>query len=417
MAKQSELLALAKLRQRTRYPGYKCIGDDDYHAGAYECDFVSPYTKTAGNIDAKIMVMLQDWASDEFLRGPFHEPSAKLGHSPNLPTNRNLIRLLKTTFGVTLPDVYGTNLFPFVKPGEMAGDIPDKDMVAAARQFGLPQIRIVSPKLVICLGLVTFNALRQVCDLSAIRPIESAIESPFDIGSIRVWCQAHTGARGQNNRNKGGVDRVSEDWRKMKADFGSSRGNRAFQQGGGLRAVQATHSETSKKIIKVPKRTLPVTLTQNKMNIFILNNKAFERRHREIYPLDDKLNGFAIYDYDDEQICRNSDLARIEPGDFALVFGMDRKVKEIFRVTGTKRAYAQDVGKNVFVIYGEHFGTLVQPMKYPDFIAMNELSCSRVDAKNNFTIGMLVTSCTNSQYKNLQELKTRWQPTPVTPRG
>jgi hypothetical protein len=220
MAKQSELLALAKLRQRTRYPGYKCIGD--YHAGAYECDFVSPYTKTAGNIDSEIMVMLQDWASDGFLSGPVHEPSVKLGHSPNLPTNRNLIRLLKITFGLTLPDVYGTNLFPFVKAGEMTGEIREKDMVLAARQFALPQIRIVNPKLVICLGLATFNALRQVCDLPACRPCSVAIENPVDIGTIRVWCQAHTGARGQNNRNKDGVSRVPDDWLRMKADLATT---------------------------------------------------------------------------------------------------------------------------------------------------------------------------------------------------
>jgi hypothetical protein len=58
MDKQDALLALAKLRQGTRWPGYNCIGD--YHAGAYECDLVSPYTKSAGNVDAEIMVMLQD---------------------------------------------------------------------------------------------------------------------------------------------------------------------------------------------------------------------------------------------------------------------------------------------------------------------------------------------------------------------
>jgi predicted nucleic acid-binding protein len=41
MAKQSDLLALAKLRQRTRYPGYKCIGD--YHEGAYESLLISAW--------------------------------------------------------------------------------------------------------------------------------------------------------------------------------------------------------------------------------------------------------------------------------------------------------------------------------------------------------------------------------------
>src|SRR6266496_4304713 len=276
MDKQSELLALAKLRQRTRYPGYKCIGD--YHAGAYECDFVSPYTKTAGNVDAEIMVMLQDWASDEFLSGTFHEPSAKLGHTPSLPTNRTLSRLLNTTFGLTLRDIYGTNAFPFAKLGGMSASIPRADLITAARQFALPQVRVVNPKLVICLGLATFNALRQAYGLRQCPTLIAAIENPFNIGTARVWCQAHTGAFGQNNRNKGGVDRVSDDWRKMKADLGANR-NRALQRGG-LAAVQATHSETGRKIIKVSDRSRPVTLMESKMNIFILNNKALERRHR-----------------------------------------------------------------------------------------------------------------------------------------
>src|ERR1051325_114708 len=56
--KRSQLLKLAKVRQATRWSGYKCIGD--YHEEAYECDHVSPYSKTAGNLDADIMVVLQD---------------------------------------------------------------------------------------------------------------------------------------------------------------------------------------------------------------------------------------------------------------------------------------------------------------------------------------------------------------------
>lgn len=220
MSKQSELLALAKLRQRTRYPGYKCIGD--YHSGAYECDFVSPYTKSAGNVDAEIMVMLQDWSSDDSLSGKFDEPSAKLGHTPSLPTNPNLSRLLNETFGLGLRDVYGTNLFPFVKLGGMSESILHADLVKAARQFALPQISIVNPKLVICLGLVTFNALRRACDLKPCSNMHSAIDSHFSIDAVRVWCQAHTGALGQNNRNKGGVNHVSDDWHRMKVDVGAS---------------------------------------------------------------------------------------------------------------------------------------------------------------------------------------------------
>jgi len=217
MGKDAELLALARRRQSTKWKPYTGIGA--YHGGRYECDFVSPYTKSAGNVDAEIMVMLQDWSSDESMREEaFDEETASLGYTPSLPTNKTLIELLDRTLGLTLRDAYATNLFPFIKPGKMSDRIPQRDLIAAAHQFALPQIRIVNPKLVICLGLVTFNALRRACDLNACRPFSVAIENPFNIGSTRVWCQAHTGGLGQKNRNRTGVSLAPDDWLRMKAD-------------------------------------------------------------------------------------------------------------------------------------------------------------------------------------------------------
>lgn len=263
MNKRAKLLALAKLRQATRWPGYNCIGD--YHEGAYECDLVSPYTKTAGNVNAEIMVMLQDWASDGFLSGPFHEPSAMLGHTPSRPTNRNLTKLLDRVFGLTLRDTYGTNLFPFVKLGGMSDPIPQADVITAAQQFGVPQIHIVNPKLVICLGLVTFNALRQACGLSPTQNLPSAIDSPFNIGSTRVWGQAHTGRL----NNRGGFERVLTDWRRMKNDV---YGTKAFRQNDQPHR-EMTNNATRKDITRVPDPTRslimmrPLTTKQNKMKI------------------------------------------------------------------------------------------------------------------------------------------------------
>lgn len=160
--------------------------------------------------------MLQDWSSDESLRLDLDKETVKLGYTPDLPTNRNLVRLLNANFGLSLAEVYGTNLFPFIKQGAMSAAIPQKDLVRAAHEFGLPQIQIVAPKLVICLGLVTFNALRRACDLALSRNLQSAIESHFVYESAQVWCQAHTGVLGQNTRNRGGVNRVSKDWQRMK---------------------------------------------------------------------------------------------------------------------------------------------------------------------------------------------------------
>jgi restriction system protein len=117
---------------------------------------------------------------------------------------------------VELADVYGTNLFPFIKKGGMSSSIPMNDLIRAAKEFALPQIRIVRPKLIVCLGLNTFNALRIACKHPPVQRMNEAIASPFTFDESRIWCQAHTGARGQNNR---GRERVAEDWRKMKVDF------------------------------------------------------------------------------------------------------------------------------------------------------------------------------------------------------
>jgi restriction system protein len=215
MNKRSALKRLARKRQRARWPGYKNIGD--YHGGIYECAHVSPYTKSACNVDSAIMVFLQDWTSDESIRRGRDEDCITLGYTPALPTNRNLIRLLQAHFGVSLRDIFATNLFPFIKPRHMGHAIPRRDLVRAAVEFALPQIRIVRPALVICLGLPTFNALREACGQPRVYPLAEAIRSPFLFEGARIWCQAHTGGQGQAMRNAGRA-KVPGDWRRMKRD-------------------------------------------------------------------------------------------------------------------------------------------------------------------------------------------------------
>lgn len=215
MDKRTQLLALARKRQLTRRPGYAGIGD--FHGGIYECEFVSPYTKSAGNVDAAVMVLLQDWSSADRLAGPVDEVARELGYTPGLPTNRNLARLLQVHFGLALRDTYASNLFPFVKPGDLSTRIPAADLLWAAQEFALPQIAIVQPRLVVCLGLASFNALRGARGLKRTTSLEDGIASPFELDDAQVWCQAHTGALGRANRNRQGADRVSDDWSQMAA--------------------------------------------------------------------------------------------------------------------------------------------------------------------------------------------------------
>ena len=86
------------------------------------------------------------------------------------------------------------------------------DLAATARLFGLPQIEVVQPLLVICLGLEAFNAIREACAQVRVKSLEQAIEGPFRHSGTKIWCQAHTGARGQRSR---GAVKVGTDWSRM----------------------------------------------------------------------------------------------------------------------------------------------------------------------------------------------------------
>jgi restriction system protein len=219
MLKSERLYQLARKRQKARWPGYACVGD--FHCGAYECDHVSPYTKSAGNEDSPIMVVLQDWSSEDRLRSTLDREAMELGHSPGLLTNRNLIALLDQHLNLNLGDVFATNLFPFVKPGGLSAAIPQADLVRAAGEFAIPQIKIVDPVIVICLGARVYDAIRKVQGLKLVNGMSERIKSPFSIGGSQVWCQSHTGALGTNNRNRSGVDRVNADWEGMAEEFRS----------------------------------------------------------------------------------------------------------------------------------------------------------------------------------------------------
>lgn len=169
----------------------------DFHNGGYDFDdHVVPYSKSAFNLNAKIMIILQDWASENFLNRPINEVQKQLGHDPVLPTNKNLFRLLDKFFDLEFSEVYATDVFPFVKSGDMGTKIPMADMVLAANQFAIPQIKIISPKLVICLGRQTFNSIRKASGLKEISLSEPLEKNNFSIGNSIVIGAHHVGGMG-----------------------------------------------------------------------------------------------------------------------------------------------------------------------------------------------------------------------------
>jgi restriction system protein len=208
--KDKAMLVLARRRQADVIEGYGNIGD--YHGGRYEVDYVSPWTRSASNFDADVMIVAQDWASHDYLSAPYRPYLVELGYDPALVTNRNLHRLLERHLAITFNATFATNVFPFVKAGGMSASIGSRPLLYSCEEYLVPQIAIVEPRLVICLGKAAYGSLRAVAGLNRVGGLDDMIASPFKIGRSAIVGVAHTGQLGTNGR---GVARVDQDWRAL----------------------------------------------------------------------------------------------------------------------------------------------------------------------------------------------------------
>src|SRR5262249_29915245 len=121
--KREELLRLARQRQADRRDGYLCLSD--IHDRVYECDIVSPWSTSAQNVDAELMMFGKDWASSETLADRPPDPERKrIGQGWSVPTNKNLREYLSDCMGgLKFSQTYTSNVFPFIKHGKKNSSI------------------------------------------------------------------------------------------------------------------------------------------------------------------------------------------------------------------------------------------------------------------------------------------------------
>src|ERR1700752_4025850 len=144
--KWAALRQLAKKRRHDHREGYCRLGDFD--DGYYECCFVSPWTKSAHNLGADVMLLGQDWSSSDSLNRPRNAimmETRKLGHTPMLRTNKNLGEFLRQNMQLEFRQTYATNVFVFIKKGAMNAKIRRIDMLYCAKQYALPQMEVIAP--------------------------------------------------------------------------------------------------------------------------------------------------------------------------------------------------------------------------------------------------------------------------------
>ncbi len=206
--KREELFQLAKRRQVHRLRPHACLAD--FHSGFYECDHVSPWSISAGNVDAEVMIIGQDWASSDVLEREPDEDRRRIGQEWSSRTNTNLREFLGY-MGLGFSETYATNVFPFIKRGKKSAPIPFRYLVSCAKTYALPQIEIVSPRMAICLGKAAFNA---VCRAAGLRPTEwsmARLPGPHTrISSVEIYGLPHPSPFGIINA--GGKDAVGRSW-------------------------------------------------------------------------------------------------------------------------------------------------------------------------------------------------------------
>lgn len=136
--KRERLLELARKRQSDRLPPHHCLAD--FHAGYYECDHVSPWSISACNVDAELMLIGQDWASSETLEREPDEKRRTIGQDWFARTNSNLREFLGY-MRLEFSEIYATNLFPFIKQGSKNASIPLRDLVQCGRTYAFLKSR------------------------------------------------------------------------------------------------------------------------------------------------------------------------------------------------------------------------------------------------------------------------------------
>jgi hypothetical protein len=210
-SKADRLRRLTKQRQNDSMKGYSRLSD--FHDGYYECEYVVPWTISACNTDADLMLISQDWASADFLNREKNPQQKEFGQVESLQTNKTLKKLLNDYMGISFGDTYATDAFVFIKNGPMSAPLPFAALVESTRNYALPQIEIVAPKMVICLGSAPFNAIRRIKKLQPM-PLSGAfkVTNPFhtEHEGIPIFGVAHPGALG--NAAAGGTKVTNTRW-------------------------------------------------------------------------------------------------------------------------------------------------------------------------------------------------------------
>jgi DNA polymerase len=205
--------------------------------GRFDADEIGPWTRWAGDLDADLMVVGQDWGDVAYFK-------ANQGlDKPDNPTSVALAELLASvgrplprmpTAAAPLPPggnrhsrVFLTNALLWLKTGGMQARTPaawfDADAAARLRE----QIDLVRPRVVVALGQQAHRAILRAYDLPVpAGPFRAVVDAPDGTplpggppGTL-LFGVYHCGARVRNTCRSSEQQR--RDWTRIARDLGSA---------------------------------------------------------------------------------------------------------------------------------------------------------------------------------------------------
>jgi DNA polymerase len=185
-------------------------------AGQFDSRQIGPWTTWQNRLDASVMVVGQDFSDvSYFVRWHGRD-------QPNNATNRNLVALLHSVgVEIDLPESLGgrnetffTNAILCLKTGGMQARVRPEWFANCGQRFLRPQIELVRPKVVVCLGQRALDAVLAAFGLPQQR-LRDAVTSPGTpvLEQTLVIAVYHCGAR--VTRLTRSHDRQLEDWKRV----------------------------------------------------------------------------------------------------------------------------------------------------------------------------------------------------------
>ena len=216
MNKQEAYAALVGLRKGCRRCGEILTNPADPTCCAGDSEQIGPWSRWQGKLDAKLVIVGQDWGDKRYF-DKYEGRDQAQGNT----TNENLQKLL-SSIGIQVKRprdsqtqvAFFTNLILCLKHGGLQESVEDQWMTTCAREFLLPLVGIVQPKVVVALGLDVTKTILGAYNLkhrkswAMSRLME---EGPYWLNKdMRLFPVYHCGAKGVNMNRP--LEKQFADW-------------------------------------------------------------------------------------------------------------------------------------------------------------------------------------------------------------